>query len=544
MSEPSQSLINTNFVRNYQTAEYGKFVELLDTKYPAISVNRLNLVESTSSVDVYPKYAVLTHISNTDDIKISLSAENINVSLDSVEALIATNNAIGLLHSSQLSALQTYTDDLEKNTFDTASACDDIFWETKKLNKVFTDSANLDAFGRFRVSQPFTIFDTKSIYDKGRYFWNSVQKDGSEVFNSNDSSRTASITADGGYFIKETYRRFAYQPGKSQLVLFTGILNAEENVLKRVGTFRSLSANDYTAEMTGIYFQAYKTTGMADNLAYAWVINNGSNLVPSQSAVQASWNIDKMDGSGPSGVALDFTKSQIFVIDFEWLGVGRVRFGFNIDGVTYYCHQVLNANNINGTYLKTPNNPLRAEIRSTGASSGTMKTICASIMSEGGADPSFVTRSVSTSTIANVGTDNRRGILGIRLDPARTNSVNEIIDISTVCNVGSVASTGPYKVELVLRPAPVSGVTWLAANDNSSIQYANVPAGVVITGGTVVVTELAANNTGINLGKPQYDKVLKLGRNLQGIPDECWLVVTPLVNMNGIYGAITFAEAD
>jgi hypothetical protein len=406
------------------------------------------------------------------------------------------------------------------------------------------DSSNVDAFGRLRVSQPHTLFDFKSLYDKGRYFWNSAARDGEDIFNANDSTRTLSVTANGGYYVKETYRRFAYQPGKSHLALFTGILQSEIDIIKRIGLFQSLSGNDYTDSTTGFYFQAYKTTGTPDNQSYAWVINNSTNLVPSQSAVQVNWNIDRMDGTGPSKINLDFSKAQIFVIDFEWLGVGRVRFGFNVDGITYYCHQVLNANKINGTYLTIPNNPLRAEIRSTGASSGSMKMICASIMSEGGSDPTFITRSVSTSAIANAGTNNRRGILGIRLAPDRTNSVNEIIDISSVCNVGNVSSTGPYKIELVFRPNRVANVSWVAVNADSSIQYANPTNGIELTGGTTVITELAASNSGISLTKPQYEKVLKLGRDLQGVPEECWLVVTPLVSINGVHAAITFAEAD
>jgi hypothetical protein len=97
--------INSNVVKNYQTAEYGKFVELVDSsQFPPVSVIRLSYPDTSSafpsnsglgplsSVDIYPKYAVLTHISNPEDISISLSAGNININLEDVEELVYEAN--------------------------------------------------------------------------------------------------------------------------------------------------------------------------------------------------------------------------------------------------------------------------------------------------------------------------------------------------------------------------------------------------------------------------------------------------------------------
>lgn len=94
-----------NKITSYQTAENGKFVEIVgNTEYPAISVVRWSYPDTSdafpensglppvSSVDVYSKYAVLTHLTNPEDIKISLSAENINISLDDIEFLLSATN--------------------------------------------------------------------------------------------------------------------------------------------------------------------------------------------------------------------------------------------------------------------------------------------------------------------------------------------------------------------------------------------------------------------------------------------------------------------
>jgi hypothetical protein len=543
---------------SYQTAEYGKFLKLgADTAFPPISVVRLSYPDTSSafpqnsglnplsSVDVYPKYAVLTHLTNPDDIKISLSAENINVSLDGLEFLAGVQNSIGFLQSYQLSSITSYVDDLEKNTFDTASACDDVYHEAVKLNKTFTDSPNLDAFGRFRTSNPLSLFDYKSIYDNGSFFWNVRLNDATDAFQLNDSSRELTINVANGYLVKETYRRFAYQPGKSQLCMFTGIMEAQLDVIKRSGMFRSLSGNNYTNGTIGIYFESYYDGSMANDQRYAWVINNGSNLVPSQSATQSQWNLDKMDGTGPSGIVLDFSKTQIFLFDFEWLGVGRVRCGFNVNGKTYYCHEFLHANNINGTYMIDPNLPVRHEIRSVGGL-GTMKTICCSVMSEGGADsPAYVTRSISLSSGVSTGGNNaRRGILGIRLKPSRSDASNEIITIDVLPIVTQQNTFAPFKWELVMRPTPVSGVNWVDVSSSSSIQYAEGGSGVTFTDGTIVATGFSSREATIELNDPLYNKCIRLGRNLEGVTDELWIVVTYFAQHQTTQAAITWGEAD
>lgn len=135
-------MINTNVVKNYQTAEYGKFVELT-TDYPAVSVTRLSYPDNSSAfpsnsgvlplstVDIYPKYAVLAHLTNPEDIDIVLNAGDITVELEALEALNVRQNTLLESLTSKTEQLKTYVDDLEKNTFDTASACDDIYHELK-----------------------------------------------------------------------------------------------------------------------------------------------------------------------------------------------------------------------------------------------------------------------------------------------------------------------------------------------------------------------------------------------------------------------------
>jgi len=74
------------------------------------------------------------------------------------------------------------------------------------------------------------------------------------------------------------------------------------------------------------------------------------------------WNIDKMDGTGPSGQLLDLAKMQMFYIDYSWYGAGAVRFGLrDPKGSVQYVHRVVNNNQNFMAYMRSGNLPARYE---------------------------------------------------------------------------------------------------------------------------------------------------------------------------------------
>jgi hypothetical protein len=91
-----------------------------------------------------------------------------------------------------------------------------------------------------------------------------------------------------------------------------------------------------------------------------------------------------MNGTGISGKTLDLTKVQILVIDFQALYVGRVRVGFDIDGVVCWVHQFLHANVVAYPYFKTANLPIRCGMTCTGTVSATMNFVCSTVQTENG----------------------------------------------------------------------------------------------------------------------------------------------------------------
>jgi hypothetical protein len=236
-----------------------------------------------------------------------------------------------------------------------------------------------DAFGRLRVSSPKTLFDSKQVYDGDvRSWWLTGTGGGSYSYSKPRASTTLIVTsASGDSYIRQTRQYFNYQPGKSQLVFMTFVFGAAHSSLRRrAGIF---SVND------GIYLEQNGTD-------LRLVQRSSVSGAPSDAefAPQSAWNLDKLDGTGPSGQTLDLTKPQILIIDYEWLGVGLVRVAFvTAVGITY-VHVFKNPNNIiTSVYMQTPNLPARYEIARVAAGPGgtaTLECICTSVMSEGGQD--------------------------------------------------------------------------------------------------------------------------------------------------------------
>jgi len=243
----------------------------------------------------------------------------------------------------------------------------------------YSDSPSLDAFGRLRVSSLTTYLDVKQIGGFPTLFVDTeLIGTGLRLSEASNSMSVMTVTANGDAVICQTKQRSLYQSGKSQLIFLTFYeFQSVANIQKRVGYFSSSTTTPFTTDLDGLFFQS-DGTGISINVYKTGTTINSSPVY------QSSWNLDKMDGTGASGIDLNFSNSQIGVIDFEWLGVGRIRFGFSVNGLVYYCHEVLNANNIIGTYMTSSNQPLRWEIRRTsGNGLQSFNWICGSVSSEG-----------------------------------------------------------------------------------------------------------------------------------------------------------------
>ena len=234
----------------------------------------------------------------------------------------------------------------------------------------------MDAFSRLRVSDPVTVFDYQSQYDVGPLFWQTSLTGSAESAHlPNESSvRLRTTTTSGDKAIRQSRQYIRYQPGKSQLIMFTFVLGAAAtNVRKRIGYFDG--SNGIFLEQSG-------------GTVY-WVRRTNVTGTPADNTVaQIDWNVDNGISIKTGDLSVDWTKAQIGFIDHEWLGNGRVRCGLVIGGEFITLHEFRNANTtLTSVFQTTANLPVRYEIENTGtATSATndMIVTCTSVMSEGG----------------------------------------------------------------------------------------------------------------------------------------------------------------
>ena len=327
-----------------------------------------------------------------------------------------------------------------------------------------------DAFGRLRVSNPLTLFDSSHRY-KDNGLWNtSTTSGGAAVFSPNEGLVNLNVTGtSGSEVLRETAKVFSYQPGKSLLVFNTFVMApAQTDLRQRVG---------YFGTDNGIYIQLRGNT-------LSFVERSIVTGVVTESIVnQAAWNADTMNGNGPSGVILDITKAQILFMDIEWLGEGTVRLGFVIDGVFIVCHRFNHANLITSTYITTASLPLRYEITNEGtATAATLKQVCSTVISEGGyelrgAQQAIGTPILTPATFPAAGTF--YPIAGIRLVPTKLDAI-VILTATSILGLGN----GKNYAWRVLNGTTITGGAWIPVGVDSAVEY-NL-TGTSTTGGRVL----------------------------------------------------------
>ena len=401
------------------------------------------------------------------------------------------------------------------------------------------DGAQLDGFGRLRVSNQVTLFDSKQIHDNSPLFWDEVAGGGaaSSTYTKADASSTLTVDDDGEYIIRQTKQRMNYQPGKSQQILMTFVLgDPVANTLKRVGYFNSSTVAPHTANLDGLYLEQDGTT---QNIVQAK--SDGT----SESVAQANWNVDPFDGSGPSGITIDWTTTQILVMDFEWLGVGRVRFGFVIDGQVYLAHVFNNANSRTSVYMSSPNHSCRHEIRSTGGTASLVH-ICASVQSEGGEQALGTLQYHSTDgTHVTCQTDNVvYAIVGVRLKQDWLDTTIRILTISMQLQTSSEL----IEWRVIINPTVQDTFTY-SDKTNSAMQVATGTTANTVTGGFTlaggyVESSSGGGQSGSGSAGEEIVNALRAGATIAGVADEVVLCAKPIGGTSAIEveGSIAWRE--
>lgn len=396
---------------------------------------------------------------------------------------------------------------------------------------VVSNLSTLDAFGRQRVSNPETLFDMSHLYDKQPlYVEELLVTGGTTTHLPNEAAVRMSVTTSvGSRVVRQTKRYFNYQPGKSLLILMTGVLSEAVNsgITSRIGFFDNHADKSVDTGGNGVFFEYSGGALKIVKRSYT----TGSQVDTAVAA--AGWSEgDRLDGTGPSGVTFDPTKTQIFWIDFEWLGVGTVRAGIIYNGQYICLHKFHHANILTSVYMARASLPVRYEIEQiTGASAANMKMICCAVTSEGGykatgrvlSRPRTTTVTVSTTLIP---------VIAIRLAAGynRASLLPVSADLMTTANQSLI-----YQL---VYGATLTGGAWVSHDATySGVEY-NISA-TAMSGGRIMESGfLSTQGKQIHIGIDTFD-----------VPNVSIAGVTEVVVLAALstgsaatYGALTWRE--
>lgn len=407
----------------------------------------------------------------------------------------------------------------------------------------------VDAFGRMRVSDSFTLGDYKHTYGIDPNFIDEYGPGGTVVHLTNQAAaRLSTNNSPSSYAIHQTRQYHNYMPGKSQLIKSTiNFYNATTNVTKRTGYF---DANN------GIFFE--QTGNGVLNLV---IRSDTSGSIGERRIPQSDWNKDTCNititssATGNTGTwNMDISNTQIFWTDFQWLGVGRVRAGFVHNGELIVAHEFYNSNYLPTVYMSNPNLPVRCEIRNTGTTTGAyFDQICSSVMSEGGYVESGVDWAVTTGNTARTATANTNvPIIALRLKNNFRGYPNRV-----TCRMGNItlyAENFPayYKLVKLSNTAGLTfaNTTWIPVSVDSAVEY-NI-TGTAITGGDMMEAGIvgttspggSAKGTGVApINQPSNAKKNFIAQDINSSNSEVYVLVgTGIGGSSDLWAGVQWRE--
>lgn len=382
-----------------------------------------------------------------------------------------------------------------------------------------------DAAGALRVANK-TVLGTY-VQDKGP-LTDFLDRISSGTATQTWSNGVVTMSTSGtDYAICQSYKRHLYLAGFSQSPELTfNNFDNQTNVTKRLGYFSSVTTAPYATVFDGFFLEA-------DGTNHKLVIYKFGTLIASIN--RADWD-DPLDGTGVSGYDLDFDLFTIVEFQFLYLGGSGLEMSFNVGGELVHAHTYANSSVNASTFIGSPVQPLRWEIRSNGAA-GTLGEICGGVTTGGALDIVGYPRSAATAigTFINANATATQYLLVA----IRANDVSAIgFDISGT----SLSTTNdPYTLRLILNPT-IAGTPVYNALGNSYFDFALGDtvgvSGTTVTGGTVLETTYVSDRQ--RAGELQANSLFQPGVDLDGNYYIVALVVEPETTNLDIKGAINF----
>lgn len=377
----------------------------------------------------------------------------------------------------------------------------------------YADSQNLDAFGRLRTSNVTSLLEYKHTFDKLPLVINEVTAGTcTSIYDDVNSQVAMTTSANNSYVIRQGKSRGIYQPGKGQL--FEASLSRfdlQTNVIKRVGYYTTSTSAPYTSIVDGFFLESNGQTGIIS--FQIW--QSGTTIL---SSTTTSWLTTDYNVNN-----IDWSKTQLMSTDFQWLGVGRLRFGLVIDGLVKTFVTNSGTNNLSNVYMKAPNQPIRYEIRQVGVGSGVFNMICSQISLEGSINA--LQRSLGLVQFATVQATTagvKYPLIGYRLNQGYEGVNITLSDVQTINT--SNPSKSDFYITVELNPTLSSNATFTGVT-NTGVDY-SISTGQTITTNGYVLTNFLGSGSGTQVDSFQFkDNMLRPGVNVDGTKDEVWICV-------------------
>lgn len=409
----------------------------------------------------------------------------------------------------------------------------------------------IDLFGSVPVAHKQTLFSRKNRFNTGPYVWRAIGTNHTVTHKPHSSAIELSIPgANGDSITFQSKKYIPYQPGKEQGWEITFVPSGfSANRTFEIGTYD---------DQNGMF---YRLSGANPDPSFViYSFTNGTSVVP-ETATRSQWSVDKFDGSGPSKLTMDFTKSQIIYCRYQWLGVGTVEFGFSINGKLWPAHRFEHANIITDVYMSTATLPVRCKIYNSGAATGTGKVlyICTEVHSTGGENtldvegiPYTASNIVEDAiTGLSLNSNTRQTLIAIRMKtsvPAGVRNTMIATAISPWLNsLSRITWIGLLYIpaeDIQAATASITGGSWTSVHTTSGVEYNTGITAVTRSTNSIYIHQDAVDKT-TTLAELQRALVgLPLALNIEGTHSDVLLLQVQRLeaNNNTVWGGLNWKE--
>jgi len=319
----------------------------------------------------------------------------------------------------------------------------------------FTDGSPVfGSFGTMSVGEPQSIKDYRFAYDSRPDLFYDQEVGGATVGYETASGTVllSNGTASGDLAKRTSHFNHPYVPGVGHVAEFSIRCgdSGKNGVRRRWGYYND---ND------GVYWEL---DGTQLNIVLR---SSVSGSIIETRIPQDQWNKDSLDGRDSIGFELDPTAPNIYWIDLQWLGSGRIRFGIvEPGGSRITAHIIENANDPTAEfpYMRTATLPIRVEQENTSAaaSSSEIRFVCASVKHSSGVKIGGDKHSSSNNTVQTIQTSSGEvPLISIRPKVTMNGILNSSLIRGTSISLANITNTGGAPVAFRLRAGTTDGLT-------------------------------------------------------------------------------------